>query len=40
MQYGDFYYPMPANEPVLNYAPGSKERIVLKTVLKELKREK
>ncbi len=37
MQYGDFFYPMPANEPVLNYAPGSKERIVLKTVLKELK---
>ena len=37
MQYGDFYYPMPANEPVLSYAPGSKERIVLKTVLKELK---
>ena len=37
MQYGDFYYPMPANEPVLNYAPGSRERTVLKTVLKELK---
>ena len=25
MNFGDFYYPMPANEPVLNYAPGSKE---------------
>jgi 1-pyrroline-5-carboxylate dehydrogenase len=37
MQFGDFYYPMPQNEPVLNYAPGSKERQVLKTVLKELK---
>ena len=37
MQYGDFYYPMPANEPVLSYAPGSKEKTVLKAVLKELK---
>jgi len=37
MQYGDFYYPMPANEPVLSYAPGSKEKAVLKAVLKELK---
>ena len=37
MQYGDFYYPMPANEPVLSYAPGSMERTILKTVLKELK---
>ncbi len=37
MQYGDFYYPMPANEPVLNYAPGSPEKIALKAVLKELK---
>lgn len=40
MQYGDFYYPMPVNEPVLNYAPGSKEKLVLKKVLKELKSEK
>ncbi|MEO6548546.1 MAG: L-glutamate gamma-semialdehyde dehydrogenase [Ferruginibacter sp.] len=37
MQYGDFYYPLPANETVLNYAPGSKEKIELKKVLKELK---
>jgi 1-pyrroline-5-carboxylate dehydrogenase len=37
MQYGDFYYPAPVNEPVLNYAPGSKEKAALKTVLKELK---
>lgn len=37
MQYGDFYYPMPVNEPVLNYAPGSKEKLTLKAVLKELK---
>ncbi len=37
MQYGDFYYPMPANEPVLNYAPGSKEKLALKAAIKELK---
>jgi 1-pyrroline-5-carboxylate dehydrogenase len=37
MQFGDFYYPLPANETQLNYAPGSKERAVLKDVLKELK---
>jgi 1-pyrroline-5-carboxylate dehydrogenase len=37
MQYGDFYYPMPINEPVLNYAPGSKEKLALKAALKELK---
>ncbi len=37
MQYGDFYYPMPVNEPVLNYGPGSKEKIALKAALKELK---
>jgi len=37
MQYGDFYYPMPTNEPVLNYAPGSKEKATLKAALKELK---
>lgn len=39
MQYGDFYYPIPVNEPVLNYAPGSKEKAALKNVLKELKSE-
>ena len=37
MQYGDFYYPLPANEPILNYAPGSDEKKRLKEVLKELK---
>ena len=37
MQYGDFYYSMPVNEPVLNYAPGSKEKLALKAALKELK---
>ncbi|MBS1512276.1 MAG: L-glutamate gamma-semialdehyde dehydrogenase [Bacteroidetes bacterium] len=37
MQFGDFYYPLPANEPVLNYTPGSKEKSALKAVLKELK---
>ena len=39
MQYGDFYYPMPVNEPVLNYAPGSREKSALKKVLKQLKNE-
>ncbi len=37
MQHGDFYYPIPANEPVLSYAPGSAEKMALKKVLKELK---
>jgi len=37
MQYGDFYYPMPVNEPVLNYAPGSKEKTALKKMLTEMK---
>ncbi len=40
MQYGDFYYPMPVNEPVLNYAPGSPEKARLKATLKQLKAEK
>ncbi len=40
MQYGDFYYPIPANEPVLNYAPGSAEKKRLKEVLAELKSKK
>lgn len=40
MQYGDFYYPVPVNEPVLSYAPGSKEKIALKKLLKEFKSEK
>lgn len=40
MLYGDFYYPLPANEPVLNYAPGSPEKAALKRALKELKSQK
>src|SRR5690606_41028392 len=40
MQYGDFYYPIPSNEPVLNYGPGSAEKKALKAALKELKSEK
>ncbi|MBX2938781.1 MAG: L-glutamate gamma-semialdehyde dehydrogenase [Ferruginibacter sp.] len=40
MLYGDFYYPLPANEPVLNYAPGSPEKAALKNALKELKSQK
>ena len=30
MQFGTFNYPSPINEPVLNYAPGSPEKIALK----------
>jgi 1-pyrroline-5-carboxylate dehydrogenase len=37
MQYGDFHYPLPTNEPVLSYAPGSKEKDLLKKALAELK---
>ncbi|MFN0081954.1 MAG: L-glutamate gamma-semialdehyde dehydrogenase [Ferruginibacter sp.] len=37
MQYGSFYYPLPVNEPVLNYAKGSKEKLALKAALKEFK---
>lgn len=37
MNFGDFYYPIPANEPVLNYAPNSAEKKRLKEVLAELK---
>ncbi|MDO9375624.1 MAG: L-glutamate gamma-semialdehyde dehydrogenase [Ferruginibacter sp.] len=37
MQYGDFYYPIPVNEPVLNYGPGSKEKETLKKALHDLK---
>lgn len=36
---GYFSYPLPANEPVLNYAPGSPERKRLKEVLALLKKE-
>ena len=37
MNFGYFNYPLPQNEPVLNYAPGSKEREILQNTLKELK---
>jgi 1-pyrroline-5-carboxylate dehydrogenase len=37
MNLGYFNYPMPANEPVLNYTPGSPEKLALKKVLAELK---
>ena len=40
MSLGYFSYPMPVNEPVLSYAPGSAERKRLKEVLAELKKEK
>lgn len=40
MNTGNFYYPLPANEPVLNFAPGSKEREAVKSALKELKGKK
>ncbi|MES2646262.1 MAG: L-glutamate gamma-semialdehyde dehydrogenase [Bacteroidota bacterium] len=37
MSLGYFNYPLPANEPVLNYAPGSAERALLQKTLAELK---
>jgi len=37
MSFGTFSYPMPVNEPVLNYGAGSPEKKRLKTVLAELK---
>ena len=37
MSSGYFSYPLPVNEPVLQYLPGSKERETLKRILKELK---
>jgi len=40
MNFGYFSYPMPNNEPVLDYAPGSKEREIIKKTLKELRSEK
>ena len=38
MNLGYFQYPLPVNEPVLNYAPGSPEKKRLKAVLQELKK--
>ncbi|HEV8081723.1 MAG TPA: L-glutamate gamma-semialdehyde dehydrogenase [Chitinophagaceae bacterium] len=40
MNTGSFYYPMPGNEPVLDFAPGSIERELLKKALNELKSKK
>ena len=37
MNLGYFAYPLPQNEPVRNYAPGSKEKELLKKTIKELK---
>ncbi|HYC28433.1 MAG TPA: L-glutamate gamma-semialdehyde dehydrogenase [Chitinophagaceae bacterium] len=37
MNFGYFNYLLPQNEPVLSYAPGSKERETLQKTLKELK---
>jgi len=39
MSAGYFSYPIPVNEPVLSYAPGSPERVALKKALAELKKE-
>ena len=39
MQLGNFSYPIPVNEPVLNYAPGSAERTLLQATLAKLKAE-
>ncbi len=37
MNLGTFSYPMPVNEPILNYAPDSKERAQLQATLAQLK---
>jgi 1-pyrroline-5-carboxylate dehydrogenase len=39
MSIGTFSYPIPVNEPVLSYAPGSAERKALKETLAQLKKE-
>ena len=38
MSFGYFSYPLPTNEPVLQYTPGSAERATLKKTLAELKK--
>jgi 1-pyrroline-5-carboxylate dehydrogenase len=38
MQFGYFNYPMPANETVLSYAPGSPEKTALKKALADFKK--
>jgi len=40
MNIGNFSYPLPSNEPVLNYAAGSNEKVLLKKALKDLKNKK
>jgi 1-pyrroline-5-carboxylate dehydrogenase len=40
MNIGNFSYPLPLNEPVLSYAPGTRERELLKKSLKDLKSKK
>ena len=37
MNLGYFNYPLPVNEPVKSYAPGSSEKKLLKKALQELK---
>jgi len=39
MPKGFFNVPIPVNEPVLTYAPGTPERVSIKEALKEAKRE-
>jgi 1-pyrroline-5-carboxylate dehydrogenase len=39
MHFGNFKYPAPVNEPVLNYAPSSAEKVTLKATLAKLKSE-
>ena len=39
MSLGTFSYPLPANEPILQYAAGSPEKLALKRVIAELKAE-
>lgn len=39
MHYGNFSFPMPANEPVLSYAPGTQERRALKAALADLEQQ-
>ncbi len=38
MQIGTFSYPLPANDPVLSYAPGTPEKAALKKALADLKK--
>jgi len=39
MSLGYFSYPLPVNEPVLQYGPGTAEKKRLKEVLAELKKQ-